>query len=100
MTERGDNQRVDADGVLRLVQKMDYNSVHNYFTVQFFNGMTRRFPVDYIAPNLGRYGCCYPTEADWLEAVHNIEQNALHNWKDFVWQYERIDALNTEKVFY
>ncbi len=81
------NQRVDKDGVLELIQKIEYNYSRMNFKVTYFTGWQRIFPAERFC-DVGLLDG-NPSMMQWLEAYRNIEQYSLENWKE--WYFEKFD---------
>lgn len=88
------NQRVDKDGVLNFIQKLEYNNAKRSFKVTYFTGWQRVFPASRFCDGSLLEG--NPSLVQWLEAYRNIEQHSLDQWAAWYvdrfnmrWMYEK-----------
>lgn len=80
MTEAGDNQIVDEDGVLALIQKLEYDGHNSTFIATFFNGRKKVFLSEMVTSEV-----IFDLETNRItqneEIRFNIEALALANWR-------------------
>lgn len=82
MTERGDNQRVDQDGVLELVQKITYIGGESVFVVDYFNGQQKVFLSELVADEV--IWDAHTEEIVGMQTIlKTIESYSLENWQEW-----------------
>jgi len=81
------NERVDKDGLLDLIQKLEYNYGKMTFKVTYFTGWEKIFSADQFC-DVGLLAA-NPTFMQWLEAYRGIEAYSLKHWNEwYVDQFE------------
>ena len=75
------NDRVDKDGVLDLIQKLEYNLSPMTFKVTYFTGWQKIFSADQFCDVELSQG--NPTFMQWLDAYRGIEAYSLKHWADW-----------------
>ena len=80
MTEDGFNQVVDEEGVLALIQKLEYDGYNSTFIATFFNGKKKVFLSEMVTSEV-----IFDLETKQItqnaEIRFNIEALALANWR-------------------
>ncbi len=81
------NDKTDKDGVLDLIQNLEYNYSLMHFKVTYFTGWIRVFPAEQFCDIELLDG--NPSLMQWLEAYRSIEEYSLKHWKE--WYFEKFD---------
>lgn len=65
--------RCDADGIPKIVQKLNYLRLSGIWQATYFDGSRSVSGVEEITPELCLAG--YSSEAEYLDAEHHFERN-------------------------
>jgi hypothetical protein len=82
----GFNQRVDKDGCLDLIQKLEYNSLNMTFEITYFTGWEMRFDAGSFCTGLDMMVSDL-TFRQMREAYTRIEMYSLEHWQE--WYVDR-----------
>jgi len=81
------NERTDKNGVLDLIQKLEYNFSPMTFKATYFTGWQKVFSADQFCDVALMQA--NPTFMQWLEAYRGIEAYSLKHWAEwYVDQFE------------
>lgn len=80
------NQRVDKDGCLDLIQKLDFHYLTMTFDVRFFTGWSMKFDAESYCTGLDTM-VSELTLKQMREAYTRIETFSLAHWKEWVAQF-------------
>ncbi len=76
------NQRVDKDGCLNLIQKLEFDSLLRIFEVTYFTGWQMRFDADSFCTGLDSEVSTL-TFQQMHEAHIRLEKYSLEHWKEW-----------------
>ena len=77
------NQRIDKDGCLDLIQKLDFHSQTMTFDVTYFTGWKMNFDADSFCTGLDMMVSDL-TLKQMREAYTRIEEYSLEHWKEWI----------------